>query len=136
MMPTPTPTFTPTPTLTPARRKVRVARLEVGRSQNGVQGFTARNTFKRGERVTVLAYVVQDGQPIQGILVTIQVREPNGGVVPLQMTTDTQGFALTRYQLSRRAQSGKYELQLVSVTGGDVELDFPSSITRTAFTVY
>ena len=136
VMPTPTPTFTPTPTPTPKRGKVRVARLEVGRSRNGVQGFIARNTFKRGERVTVLAYVVQDEQPIQGVLVTIQVREPNGGVVPLQMTTDTQGFALTRYQLSRRARSGTYEVQLVNVTGGDVELDFSSSITRTTFTVY
>lgn len=135
--PTPTPTLTPTLTPTPKSRKVKVSRLEVGRSQNGsVQDFTPRTTFKRGERITVLAYVVQGDQPIQRALVTLRMREPGGGTVPLQATTDAQGFAVTRYQLSRRAKSGTYELQLVNVTGEGIELDLQSSIIQTGFTVY
>ena len=63
------------------------------------------------------------------------VRHPGGTTVAVQAITDSAGFAITRYLVSRRSETGTYEVQLTGVTGQGVTLDLPASVDQATFTV-
>ncbi|MCD6291755.1 MAG: S8 family serine peptidase [Anaerolineae bacterium] len=145
--PTPTPTFTPTPvpptptptptfTPTPSAREVIVDQLRTGRIRGSDLGsFRDRTRFLRRSKVTILTHVVYNGEPVSGAAVSLTIRDPNGNAISLQATTDSNGYAIAKYRLGRRAPTGTYTVQVVNVTGQDIQFNANASITQTTFLV-
>lgn len=136
--PTPTPTNTPTPTPTavPTPSAVIVDRLETGRAKRATeQAFIPSSTFRRGEKVAILARVVQGGAAVAGATVQLTVDDPGGRVAALRAVTDAAGIAIAQYQLARTAYQGTYAVRLSNVTAPGITFDPQNSVGPVTFTV-
>ncbi len=138
-MPTNTPTPTPmppTPTPVPAPSFVIVDRLETGRAKRATeQAFIPSSTFRRGEKVAILARVVQGGAAVAGATVQFTVYDPGGRMAALRAVADATGIAIAQYQLARTAYQGTYEVRLSNVTAPGATFDPQNSVGPVTFTV-
>lgn len=134
--PTNTPTPTPTPTAVPTPSSVIVDRLETGRAKRATeQAFIPSSTFRRGEKVAILARVVQGSAAVAGATVQLTVYDPGGRMAALRTVTDATGIAIAQYQLARTAYQGTYEVRLNNVTAPGATFDPQNSMGPVTFTV-
>ncbi|MHA1686729.1 MAG: lamin tail domain-containing protein [Candidatus Heimdallarchaeaceae archaeon] len=99
--------------------------------------FTETDSFSPKDVVIIRITVVdQDGLPVEGAEVTINIHVADGSVVTLSGTTDSNGIAEISYRLNPRAPLGTYTITIedIVLTGYTYDAS-ANTISSKSFTV-
>ncbi|RMD71052.1 MAG: hypothetical protein D6819_02710 [Gammaproteobacteria bacterium] len=96
------------------------------------------DTFKAGDTVGIKAHAVdQDGASLEGVSITVEVHDPNGGVVKtLQATSDSLGDAVMTWKTSRKNTApGLYTAHVTDAVKAGYQFNAGASVTAVSFTI-
>ncbi len=92
-----------------------------------VTATTDRKIYYRGETVFITACVYEDGNPVSGATVAVEVRDPGNNVVyTFSKTTGADGCATFWFTLDKNAKPGIYKLYATTDYGGGASTEEPS----------